>query len=138
MHAAAAFDTYAYVKKLKDVGVPEDQAAVQVEALTALIADRMASRSDLADVEIALKRDNKELEIALKRDNKELDVKLETRIKELDVKLETRIKELEARVEIRFKELEAQIKELEMRLTIRLGTIMVVGRGVRAALVKIL
>ncbi len=128
MHAAA-FDTYAYayVKKLKDVGVPEDQAAVQVEALTALIADRMASRSDLADVEIALKRDIKELETALKRD-----------IKELDVKLETRIKELEAKVEIRFKELEAQIKELEMRLTIRLGTIMVVGLGVLAALVKIL
>ncbi len=67
-----------------------------------------------------------------------MSARLKRDIKELDVKLETRIKELDSKVEIRFKELEAQIKELEMRLTIRLGTIMVVGLGVLATLLKIL
>ena len=31
--SAIAFDTYAYVKKLKAVGVPEEQAEVQAQAI---------------------------------------------------------------------------------------------------------
>ncbi len=35
---AVAFDTHAYVRKLRDVGVPEAQAEVQIEALVVLLA----------------------------------------------------------------------------------------------------
>jgi hypothetical protein len=79
MATALAFDTHAYVKKLRDVGVPEKQAEVQVEAIAALIGERMATKHDLELV----KRDIKELEVELKRDINELkrDIReLETRL----------------------------------------------------------
>ncbi|HAT49018.1 MAG TPA: hypothetical protein DCS88_01620, partial [Alphaproteobacteria bacterium] len=103
-----AFDTHAYVKKLRDAGVDERQAEVQAEALVDLVEDRLATKRDIAD---------------LKRDIKELDTKTETRFKELDTKAEIRFKELDAKTEIRFKELdtkaETRFKELDAKTETR-------------------
>ena len=87
MSHAITFDTLAYAKKLKEVGVPDRQAEVQAETLAGLIDDKLATRQDLKELEIEIKR---------------------------------------------------EIKELEMRLTIRLGAIATTGIIVVATLVKIL
>jgi len=87
MASAIAFDTHAYVKKLKGVGVPEEQAEVQAEALANLVDERLATKQDLEALESNLRRD---------------------------------------------------LKELEMRLLIRLGSLLVVAVGVMATLVKLL
>ena len=116
MPTVIAFDTHAYVKKLRDVGVPEPQAEIQAEAMAALIEDRLATKEELKAVEANLRRDIKELEGKLKRDIKELDNKLELRLRELDNRL----------------------RELEMRMTIRLGTIIAVATAVLATLIKLL
>ncbi|MGH8007604.1 MAG: DUF1640 domain-containing protein [Egibacteraceae bacterium] len=78
--SAITFDTYAYVKKLKAVGVPEEQAEVQAQAIADLITDRLVTKDDL----------------------------------------------------------ERSLKELEYRLVIRLGGMMVVTVGVIATLVRLL
>ncbi len=113
---ALAFDTHAYVKKLRDAGMPEQQAEVQVEAMLWLIEGRMATKQDLEVHRAELKRDLAEL----KRDVKALDVKLAAGLKEQDVKLETRL------------------RELENKLIIRLGGLFFVGIGALAALIKLL
>ncbi len=118
-----AFDTHAYVKKLRDAGVPEQQAEVQVEAIAALIEERMATKKDLED----LKRELKALEGELKRELKELDVKLERELKALEVELKRDIAEVRR-----------DIKELEMRLMIRLGGLFFLAVGALAALIKLL
>ena len=41
------FDTHAYVKKLKAVGIPEEQAEVQAQALADLVTDRLVTKDDL-------------------------------------------------------------------------------------------
>jgi len=41
------FDTHAYVKKLRSVGVPEEQAEVQAEALAQLVNDQLVSKQYL-------------------------------------------------------------------------------------------
>ena len=74
------FDTHAYVKKLKAVGVPEEQAEVQAQAIADLVTDRLVTKDDL----------------------------------------------------------ERSLKELEYRLVIRLGSMIVVAIGVIATLVKLL
>lgn len=73
-------DTYAYVKKLKAVGVSEEQAAVQAQAIADLVNDRLVTKEDL----------------------------------------------------------ERSLKELEYRLVIRLGVMMVTAIGIVATLVKLL
>jgi len=71
-------DTYALVAKLKDAGVPEQQAAAQVETITKVI-----------DTALGQARHDYQLEdLITKRDLKELEVKLESRIKETELKIE--------------------------------------------------
>jgi hypothetical protein len=74
------FDTHAYIKKLKAVGVSEEQAEVQAQAIADLVNDRLVTKEDL----------------------------------------------------------ERGLKELEYRLIIRLGSMMVVAIGIIATLVKLL
>ncbi|MBF0628313.1 MAG: hypothetical protein HQL91_08830 [Magnetococcales bacterium] len=64
MSNAIAFDTYGYVRKLRDAGVDEAQAAIQAEALVALVEDRLATKQDRA----ALKRDLAEVDANLRKD----------------------------------------------------------------------
>lgn len=78
--SAITFDTHAYIKKLKAVGVPEEQAEVQAQAIADLVTDRLVTKDDL----------------------------------------------------------ERGLKELEYRLVIRLGSMIVVAIGVIATLVKLL
>ena len=74
------FDTHAYIKKLTAVGMPEEQAEVQAQAIAELVTDRLVTKEDL----------------------------------------------------------DRGLKELEYRLTIRLGSMMVVAVSLIAALVKLL
>jgi len=106
---AITFDTLAYAKKLKTVGFTEEQAEVQAETLAEVIDEQLASSRDLKELEIAMKRDFKELEITIKRDLKEL---------EMTMKHEN--------------------ERLKHDLTLHLGTMLVVGIGAIATLVKIL
>lgn len=78
--SAITSDTHAYIKKLKAVGIPEEQAEVQAQALADLVTDRLVTKDDL----------------------------------------------------------ERSLKELEYRLVIRLGGMIVVAIGMIATLVKLL
>ena len=55
MSALPAFDTYAYVKRLKAAGFNEAQAEAQAdlqsEVLSSLITDKLATKEDLAHLE---------------------------------------------------------------------------------------
>lgn len=66
------FDTYDYIKKLRVVGVPEEQAAIHAETIAGLINEELATKHDIKELEAALKRDIKELELSTKRDLAEL------------------------------------------------------------------
>ena len=83
----AVFDTHAYVKRLVTAGMPEPQAEVIADEQRGLIDDKLATKRDLKELEVALKRDIaevkrsiKELEAATKRDMKEMEARLEDRI----------------------------------------------------------
>jgi hypothetical protein len=51
---ALAFDTLAYVKRLKAAGVPEAQAEVQAEVLAEIVKDQLATKQDLRELELRL------------------------------------------------------------------------------------
>ncbi|MGZ5077599.1 MAG: DUF1640 domain-containing protein [Methylobacter sp.] len=57
-----AFDTYAYIRKLKDSGITEEQARAQVEALS-LAFEQFQSELHLS--ETATKQDLREVELKL-------------------------------------------------------------------------
>ena len=57
MPSSVTFDTLAYVKKLKSAGVPEKQAEVQAETFAEIFEERIATKQDLKELELALKHD---------------------------------------------------------------------------------
>ena len=72
MGHAIAFDTLAYAKKLIAAGVPAQQAEVQAEAIAEIIEDRLSTKQDLKELEVALKYDI----LDLKRDMKEMEQRI--------------------------------------------------------------
>ena len=76
---STTFDTLGYFEKLKAVGVPEEQAKVQANAMREVIEDKLVTKAELA----------------------------------------------------------SQLKDLEYRLTIRLGAMMAASIALVAALVKL-
>ena len=57
MSHAITFDTLAYAKKLMAVGFTQQQAEVQAETFAEIIDEQLASKRDLKELEIALRRD---------------------------------------------------------------------------------
>ena len=161
--AAIAFDTLKYSKRLKDAGVPDKQAEAEVEALAEALEVNLKDlptkddltretgllRRDLKELETSLKRDMKELESSLKRDIKELESSLKRDIKELEGSQKRDLKELETSLKHDLTESESRLKhenglmrlemrDIERRMTIKLGGLMVVAVGAVATLVKLL
>ncbi len=120
---AIAFDTLKFAKRLKEAGFTEQQAEALADAEAEFIEQNLATKRDIADI---------------KRDIKELEVTLRTEIKQLDATLRTEIKQLEVKIEQIRSDLARDMKDLEYRMTIRLGTLMVVAVGAIATLVKLL
>ena len=55
--ATLTFDTLAYAKKLKAAGFTEEQAEVQAEAFAEIIQERLTTKQDLKELELAMRRD---------------------------------------------------------------------------------
>jgi hypothetical protein len=56
----------------------------------------------------------------------------------MEQRQDSRFKELEARLDSRFKEVELRFKEVELRLTLRVGAMLAAAVGVIVALIKLL
>ena len=102
------FDTLAYARQLRDAGFSDEQAEAQARALASAMTDTLATKQDL---------------------------------RELEARFDNRLSELEKRIEIRFREQHAQmhgdLADLERRMTLRLGGIMVAVTGIAAALIEL-
>ncbi len=150
--AAIAFDTLKYSKRLKDAGVPDKQAEAEVEALAEALEVNLKDlptkddltretgllRRDLKELETSLKRDMKELESSLKRDIKELEGSQKRDLKELETSLKHDLTESESRLKHENELMRLEMRDIERRMTIKLGGLMVVAVGAVATLVKLL
>ena len=62
---AVAFDTLSYARRLREVGVPQEQAEVHAEALAAAVTETLATKHDLQELSATMKQDLRELELRL-------------------------------------------------------------------------
>ena len=110
-----AFDTHTFVKCLTRAGMDEQQAEALVECQVRLINDSLATKQDIEEV----KRDIEEV----KRDIEEVKRDIEA------LRLETK-KDMAA--------LKTDMQKMELRLTLRLGSVTIAAVGVFATLIKLL
>jgi hypothetical protein len=107
------FDTHAFMKRLTAAGVPEAQAEVHARAIADLVSDQLATKRDLEEVRLALQHDVAELEVRLRHDLNEMELRLRA-------------------------DTERLVRELELRLTLRLGGVIAAGIAIVAVPVKLL
>jgi hypothetical protein len=144
-----ALDTLAYTRHLREAGVSEKQAEAHAQALAAAMTDSLATKEDFR----SLATDVRQLEVRMNARFEYFEKHFDTRLAEQEKRLETRLAEQEKRLEIRFNEqeirmgirfseqgarFEGQLADLERRLTMRLGGMMVAGITVVSVLVKLL
>jgi hypothetical protein len=86
---AVAFDTLTYARRLREVGVPQEQAEAHAEALAAAVTETLATKEDLRA--LATKQDLHELAVATKRDLHELAVATKRDLHELELRLTLRL-----------------------------------------------
>jgi hypothetical protein len=101
---AYTFDSLGYAKRLRDGGVPQDQAEAHAEAARDFIMAELATRADV---------------LAVRTDLLATEQRLQTELRHTEQRLQN------------------NIDSLSLRLTVRLGTLVVVGIGALAAIVKL-
>jgi hypothetical protein len=83
------FDLLNFVKKSKELGVPEPLAEYQGRQLEEAIEIAIASnKREINEQELVPKKELKEMEVILRKDLKEIESRLELKIKEVELKIE--------------------------------------------------
>ena len=119
---AVNFDTHAFVKRLTRAGMPEDQAEVLANGQSDLY-ERLVTKEYF---EFTLNHELEKLKAELKHDIEKVQANLEQVKAELKHELETTKTELKR-----------DIKEMEQKLTIKLGVFLVIGVTVLSMLNKL-
>ncbi len=157
------FDSLSYANKLEEVGFTREQAEVQATILTDYMDSTLVSKKDMINSTNDLKRDIEGVRAELKRDIAETHVKIEALrtelkrdiadthvkieacrtelkrdIEETHVKIEACRTDLKRDIEKLRMEMSLKIDQLGDRMTIKLGSIMVVGIAAMVAIQKLL
>ena len=117
---AVAFDTLTYARRLREVGVPQEQAEAHAEALAAAVTETLATKEDMRDLAAATKRDLGEVAASVRQE-----------IRETALSIRQELRELAATTK-------QDMRELELRLTVRLGCMIGVSVAAVAALVRLI
>ena len=154
MQPQPAFDTHAFVKRLTQAGMPEDQAEVLANGQSDLY-ERLVTKEyfqftlnhELEKLRAELKHDIEKVQANLEKVKANLEqVKAELKhdIEKLRAELKLDIEKLRADLEQKFnqqeaaiRKQEAAIREMEHKLTIKLGSIVVIGITVLSMLDKL-
>jgi len=126
--ATVTFDTLKFVETLKEAGVPEPQAK----------AFSTAVRESHEVADLATKADLREYESAIRGDLEKFDIGLRHEMKELETGLRHEIGDLRKDMDSGFASMDAKLEKLELHMTIKLGSIVVVALGAFTVIFKFL
>ena len=125
-----AMDTLGYAKRLRDAGVPQQQAEAHAEAARDFVMGELVTKTDLQSATHLL-------EVKIGADLQAAVQLLEGKIEAVKADLQAAKQLLEAKIGTVETRLEAKIDAQTLRLTVRLGGIMAAGIALLAAVQKL-
>ena len=127
---AVAFDTFKFVNRLEEAGLPRAQAVAISEA-------QQQSLAEALDSTLATKADVARLEASITR--------LESNTKSDVARLEANIVRVESRIDLLHKDIqsmelrmEGKMEKIELRMTIKLGAMLAATAGIIISALKML
>jgi hypothetical protein len=103
MNARVAFDTHAFVKRLEAAGMSVTHAEALADAMGEIVLQSIVTKTDLREVDLGLRAEMKELSASLRGEMNELSAALRGEMNEL----------------------RKELKNMELRLTLRMGAMLV-------------
>ena len=139
------FRALKHVDELVSVGVPDKQAKKFVQLVQSTIESEVAKKEDIKTLELKVEKDIKALELKVEKEVKALELKVEKEVKALELKIEKEVKALDLKIEkevkaldLKIEEVKGSLKDLELRLTLRLGGIMMAGIVIVTGIMKLM
>jgi len=130
-----AFNTYEFIKSLTDAGIDEEPAAaISAGILRAHEVANLATKNDVDSVVLILRGEMAELRGEMKADIQEL----RGEMAKLRAEMKADIQELRGEMAELRSETKADWRELELRMTIKLSSMMIVAVGVIGMMIKFL
>ena len=138
---AFAFDTLAYVRRLRDGGIPAQAAEVHADAAREFIMTEVATRSDLE----VLRR---ELETSFSHRFDLLEASISSNVERLEASISSNVQRLEASdtslredmkegfLSVR-RDMASALKNVEDRMTVKMGFMFATAIGILAAIIKL-
>ena len=136
---AYTFDSLGYAKRLRDRGVPQEQAEAHAEAARDFIMAELVTKTDLLHIKADLSAVKADLSgvkgdlSAVKADLSAVKADLQAAKQELQTELRTNLAEVRTSIA----NLDNKIETQSLRLTVRLGAMIVVGIGALATIMKL-
>ena len=129
--ATLPFDTHKAVKDLQEAGFDEAQAEAVVATVGAALIGNVATKQDVVDARNASKSDIQIL-------GSELRSEMQTQGSELRSEMQTQGSELRSDIQTQGSSLRSDMQAMELRITLRMGGLIVGGVGLIIALDKLL
>ena len=137
---AFAFDTHKVIKDLEKAGFDEAQAEAVVAALGTVIGGNLVTKADLDVFKAEMKAEMQANTADLKAEIKEEISSVRSESKEETTSLRSEMKEESASIRSEFKaeasSIRSAMQSLELRMTLRLGAIVVVAAAVATAIAR--
>ena len=128
---------YSLYDALVSINVPSDKARAVVDAMERDMLTQLASKSDLENLRVAAKTDVENLRLAVKADVENLRLAVKADIENLRLAVKSDIDAMGVRVDALRRELRLEQEVLRSSMTIRLGSMLVVGLSVLFAALKL-
>ena len=131
-----AFDTLSYAKRLQDAGVPSQEAEAHADAARAFIMAELVTKADMEVVHQQFANVQQQF-AAVHAEIGSLRQEIAAVRREVREEISATKRDLEASISSLRREMTALIANSELRVTVRLGSVMAVGIGILAALIKL-
>lgn len=128
-----SFDSLAYAKHMESAGFTRQQAEALAEEQAKLIDERLTTKEDLEQTRLALKSDTEQTRLLLEAKIEQVRRDLEAKIEQVRLDLEAKVEQVRLELDKTKTTLEASIRESELRVTIRLGTMIFALGGILLA-----
>jgi hypothetical protein len=149
---AFAFDTLAYVRRLRDGGIPAQAAEVHADAAREFIMTEVATRSDLEvlrrELETSFSHRFDLLEASISSNVERLEASISSNVQRLEASISSNVQRLEASdtslredmkegfLSVR-RDMASALKNVEDRMTVKMGFMFATAIGILAAIIKL-
>jgi hypothetical protein len=122
---------------LVSIAVPADKARAVVDAMEHDMGTTLATKSDLENLRLATKSDLENLRLATKSDLENLRQATKTDLDNLRLAAKQDFRALKDVMDVRFALVDQKFETLELRLVVKLGSLMAAGFGLTIAALRL-